>query len=559
MLSFSNLCSKHSLIKFKKTKLHMKNITTLLLLLLTQISFGQFSMTLLDQNNVSAIITDNGCFFNDIATSQPGYEVPSGSGKNALYTSSFWYGGKDVNGQIKLAGQYYCQGQDFWPGPVTRYNPYEWGPNNWGAVQNYFGQSFWTVTKAEIDDHIANYQNALYTAPYNITNWPAHGDTTLGTGDGMLPYIAPFVDVDGDGEYDPTQGDYPCIKGDKATFFIMSDLGGLHTETGADPVGIELHYMFYQYSSVPELQDVTFMDVEVVNMGTQTIEDFTVSCFADPDLGNSQDDYVGCDTIRNMIYAYNGDANDENNGGFLGYGANPPALGIISLSAPIDYTKMISSAMPYPYNDPSTASEFYQVMNGNNLDGSDQLNDMAQPTDYYYYGDPNDPSQWSEVSAVNPPGDRRMVMSSNLGYLTPGISGSPEFSQYNLSYAVIYAQGTDNLNSVTELFSLADYVQNFYNGLTTNCLDPQTVGEEEMEQLSFSMYPNPSAGHTLIQLPRMFSDINVLVTDLSGRRVFEERISNADHIDLNIVENAGVYLVSVMADERTSVQRLIIK
>ena len=40
-----------------------------------------------------------------------------------------WMGGTDVNGQLKVAGLRYRQGNDFWPGPLTvilgsgNYNP----------------------------------------------------------------------------------------------------------------------------------------------------------------------------------------------------------------------------------------------------------------------------------------------------------------------------------------------------------------------------------------------------------------------------------------------------
>ena len=44
--------------------------------------------------------------------------------------------------------------------------------------------------------------------------------------------------------------------------------------------------------------------------------------WSDPDLGNANDDYVGCDTTLSLGFVYNGDNNDES-----GYGAAPPAMG----------------------------------------------------------------------------------------------------------------------------------------------------------------------------------------------------------------------------------------
>ncbi len=42
---------------------------------------------------------------------------------------------------------------------------------------------------------------------------------------------------------------------------------------------------------------------------------------ADPDIGNPNDDYIGCDTTRKLGFCYNGDNFDSV------YGANPPAFG----------------------------------------------------------------------------------------------------------------------------------------------------------------------------------------------------------------------------------------
>ena len=113
----------------------------------------------------------------------------------------------------------------------------------------------------------------------------------------------------------------------------------------------------------------------------------------------------------------------------------------------MDYSSAFSGGAPAPQTDPTGSSEYYNVMQGNWTNGSDQLDGNGQDTDYTYCGDPNDPSAWSEVSAMNVPGDRRMVMSTSLGTLGPLADFTA--GRRNLSYAVIHAQGTSNLNSHT--------------------------------------------------------------------------------------------------------------
>ena len=49
-------------------------------------------------------------------------------------------------------------------------------------------------------------------------------------------------------------------------------------------------------------------------------------------IGNYSDDYVGCDSSRNMMFAYNGDANDESMGGSTGYGTETSKIEFFSLA-----------------------------------------------------------------------------------------------------------------------------------------------------------------------------------------------------------------------------------
>ncbi|MFT6500168.1 MAG: hypothetical protein ACJASQ_000275 [Crocinitomicaceae bacterium] len=523
------------------------NYLTILLILVSSFANSQ-SSTVLNQNNVSANIQDEGFFFNNTANATAGFEVPAGNGTHLIYSSSFWMGGTDINGQLKLAAQRYIgSGQDYWSGFL------ELGSGS--PVANPFGQTIWQVTKAEIDNHILNSQTVGYVIPNDILNWPVHGDSTLGT----LPYIAPFVDVNNDGVYDPHGGDYPCIKGDEAVYTIMNDRGNVHA-SGGDPISVELHYMFYQYSTVPGLEDVTFIDLEIVNMGTQTIFDFKTSYFLDADVGYGQDDYVGCDTTRNLIFAYNGDAVDESAGGQNGYGI-PPALGVVCLSHSMDYSSVFSNGAMAPQTDPSTASEYYNVMQGNWTDGSDQLDGNGQSSDYMYYGDPNDLSAWSEMSEANIPGDRRMVMSTSLGVLGPLAYFNT--GRRNLSYAVMHAQGTSNLNSVTELYQLADAVQSFYDGQNTVCFNAETASISELEEVDFTVYPNPSNGTFTIDLPEVEGEVEIEIVDLSGRVIFSETYFNTDRIQIDLDESNGMYVLKTKINpigigSHSSTKRLIL-
>lgn len=56
------------------------------------------------------------------------------------------------------------------------------------------------------------------------------------------------------------------------------------------------------------------MDIRVANRGGTDLNDFVTASYTDVDLGSFSDDYMGCDPVRNVVYTYNGDLNDEDNG-----------------------------------------------------------------------------------------------------------------------------------------------------------------------------------------------------------------------------------------------------
>ena len=82
-------------------------------------AFGQLSTSILDQNNVSAMINNGGTFFNDELNGTHGYEVPKGSGAHAFYSAAFWFGGVDQDSMLHLSGSRFVSGADIFPGPIA--------------------------------------------------------------------------------------------------------------------------------------------------------------------------------------------------------------------------------------------------------------------------------------------------------------------------------------------------------------------------------------------------------------------------------------------------------
>jgi len=318
------------------------------------------SYTELNVNNVRARINSGGDMWWDLAGVAQ-YEIPKGSKKTSMFAGALWIGGVDVNGQLKLAAQRYRQvGYDFFTGPLTIDGTASITPDECIKWDKLF-----IIYRKDVDQFLAWRQNPSlypdYKVPSYFYNYPAHGDPAKG----QSFYLAPFYDANGDGVYNPDDGDYPyydidnslchknlptletvagqvkggiladqVLKGDMTIWWVFNDKGNVHTETKGQSIGLEIRAQAFGFSTNDEINNMTFYSFEIINRSTYTLYNTYMSLWTDPDLGYSHDDYVGCDVLRGLGYSYNGDNFDEDGNGAFGYGSQPPAIGVDFFQGP---------------------------------------------------------------------------------------------------------------------------------------------------------------------------------------------------------------------------------
>jgi hypothetical protein len=314
------------------------------------------SATELDINNTRALIQTGGDMWWDFRNAN--YEIPQGSGQTSLFAGSLWLGGKDVSGQLKVAAHRFRQaGVDFWAGPLSTTN------SEIDAATCAEYDEHYVTTRSEVAEFVGWFEAGLedaangtnkqreqfpnYELPRSIIDWPAHGRNYEPYNEDF--YLAPFIDRNGDGVYNPFDGDYPgydlkgevdCrerivnIYGDQNLWWVFNDKGNVHTETGAQAIGMEIRAQAFAFATNDEVNNMTFYNYELVNRSTFTLTDTYFGVWVDADLGCSQDDYVGCDVQRGLGYCYNGDENDEDCNGATGYGNLPPAIGVDFFQGP---------------------------------------------------------------------------------------------------------------------------------------------------------------------------------------------------------------------------------
>ena len=274
-------------------------------------------------NNVNATILGNGMcsLLRQQADASgiypcPAWEVPVGSGKQTISEQSLWLYGLDDNDSL------HCNSFP-WSGPLKTTD----ASTDLTTILKY--HRVWSLSREEVDHFVAHHGETGYEIPKDILTWPAHGE-----GD-YAQNLAPFVDMDGDGHYNPEAGDYPDIKGDQCLFFIFNDMGYAYTELEDNNIGLEAHAMVYAYNAPDDepFNNTVFFSYKFFNRSTNNYHDVYLGLETDWDIGYLYDDYVGCDVQRGSCFAYNStpiDGASEPSS----YGDNPPIQVLTVLAGP---------------------------------------------------------------------------------------------------------------------------------------------------------------------------------------------------------------------------------
>jgi hypothetical protein len=320
----------------------MRKFILISLFVFTTVTLKAQSMEFLDINRVKAAFWADGTMFWD-KVSSPLFEWPQDSGTHVNFSTALWLGGVNSTGTLMGAYRRYgTVGEDYFPGPLDTIN----GTIDSTTMAIY--NKVWKINKTEVDQFIlCNCLNPSdpsctgYLIPNSILNWPGNPIVQSG-GQNLLmdQQLAPYYDANGDGFYDPSDCDYPLVKCDQSLFFVYNDRGGLHMESQLPSIGLEVRAMAYACSCdsvtnlYPDLENTIFLDLEVIHRGADTLFQTYAGLYSDADIGGSPDDYIGTHVDEGYVYHYNADAFDNDYGGTQGYGALPPAHGIVYLKGP---------------------------------------------------------------------------------------------------------------------------------------------------------------------------------------------------------------------------------
>ncbi len=480
-----------------------------------------FGEAMLDVGNVRARLFNNGALF--WRGSPHIYEVPKGSGTNALFASSFWLGGL-VKDTLRISASRYGH-YEFWAGPLDDDGQ---PPADCSAYDRIY-----SVKRSEI----LAYEHTGQATP-DLAEWPTGlGAPTLdATGRNIDLSHLPFQ-VRDTRTINLAAGERPAITGDQIAWWVMNDLGNVHRSTDGLPLGVEVQVNAFAYDTLGPLGNTTFYryrihyrgatyarqevqsgppDFDTIEisrtLNTGPLEQAYVTLFMDPDLGNFTDDYVGSDPELGLGYVYNEDNDDE---GGEGYGIAPPAIGGDIVRGPnndygltrddFDFGQIAfqpdlrRNRLPMTsftmHNgggcvtcDPTRHTEYYNYMrarwrDGNPLTHGGNGYDFSElRTTFFMPSDPTSGAFWSELNIDNEgtpsrPHDQKFMI--NAGPFRMEI-GEVE----TVDFAITWARGIDHLDSVTRLKQANRAIQAFVDdgyrlpsGPDAPILDATPLGE----------------------------------------------------------------------------------
>jgi len=311
---------------------------------------------------------------------------------------------------------------------------------------------------------------------------------------------APFIDRDGDGVY--TKGvDEPGIAdADQVVWFAANDLDASATTAlyGSQPIGLELQVTTWAYNQPSgTLGQLIFKKYKLINKSGKRIDSMFVAQWCDPDVGNYTDDFVGCDSVLSLGFAYSAYLTDDD---FSAFGLPPAAIGYDFFQGPRVYTgdpadtavfdlkywpgyknlPMISfgyfaagSAISDPtLGDYEGTKQWYNLLNGyiptDDLENPSPFTHgygplQGRPTKFPVNGDPFLGIGDIDGKGDNlPPADRRMSMSSGPFTMMPGDTQEVVVAVIG---GIVTQNGGNNLNAVAQLKLNDQFAQFVYDKL----------------------------------------------------------------------------------------------
>lgn len=520
--------------------------------------------SVLDINNLHAPLMVRGDLFFLSKNGVTNLSVRSNAQKQISYTAGLWMGGLSDGNLHIAAGTYRQSGIDYGQGPLKIGSA-----STTPETRLKFGR-MWKVEERDIEDFRNNFNKPGYTIPEPILSWPAHGDSA----NGYEKNLAPFVDINGNGMYEPKAGDYPKIKGQQNVFWIFNDSIKIHSESEGVPLGIEVQCNAYAYvcnqindADVDKaINNSLFLHYKIINRSNRTYTNFTTGFFSDNALGDFNNDRVGSNPKESYSFWYNGDTIDA---GLEGFGKQLPACAIVMLKGfkgddgvvkPAQ--KMVSYNNDFSqYGNPSRPEHYYNYLQGRWKDGSPitygglgyKGTDSQQVWMYPGSNDLLSRPPWTEENSGAKKGDKRHLLIPENITLEPG-------EVQELEFALVYTPTQHNQKELVlqQLHLDVLKIKNWYKQNSfPSCsnvplgLSPKTDSDSQFDLL---VYPNPSSGSISFNCSSRIEKVQVF--DMKRKVLINLQEENITVLEIATLE-PGIYILQVYSKDGVKSKKFI--
>lgn len=409
-------------------------------------------------------------------------------------------------------------------------------------------QQVWRIDRDLIEAHIADHSLPGYIVPAAIASWPGNGNTA----NGEPALLAPFVDLDHDGLYEPEQGEYPAIRGDVAVYSIEHDLDGSGWfQPGA---GLDRYTMHYAFRNTwnQALHRAVFTNIKLINRSHRTLENARFGVLHGKDAG-CDNEITGCDTTLSLAYCYGGSGTDAAAGCMqASYGTTQPATGFVWLSDPMTaHINVVRSSPQLPFED-----VLRNALQGLSAQGTPIQDPNGNLTTFQYNGNPTTAGSWVDALLPVQP-DRQPVSSIGPFTLAPGDTLCAD-----LAFLFAQEDELDRLQVVGRLRQQAEQLRTWYQENQVRCSGSYglaTSWNENAPRHPFRAVPNPATNEVLITRANAEPESSVHLLDAQGRIVRVHGMSSIAvlRVPLEGVP-AGAYIVRLLSPTGTVQQRLVV-
>lgn len=441
-----------------------------------------------------------------------------------LSVANLWIGGFDQNQILHISAQTYRQtGSDFWAGPLDTT-----GNLVCDSARNIFYNKVWKLNCNDVDSFYANTHGSPipgYNVPLSIQDWPGNGNSSFGEGH----YLAPFVDVDGDGFYNWVAGDYPMIRGQQSLFYVYNDTleNSPHTITGGMGMGVEIRAMPYAFNLgwSNAVSNSIFIHYTIINRSNVTYDSTIVGIWSDLRVGMPLlSNHCGSDSILNCFYKYD----------------STIATGIVFLNQPMAGFIAYENTWAVTGN-PTSPLEYYQYLQQHWKDNSPMTfsgNGYGGTTvsNWMYSGNPATGNGWNATLNF----DQANVGAGQAFTFLPGM-------EYSFDIALVFAiDSSSNYSCVSALKQSIQEVKNFYANENQFCLPGVTgISGNTSEESVNSIFPNPSNDKITFVSSK---ETNFKIWNSQGQMVMSGKTTEkSSTIDISSF-SSGIYFLQIEGD-----------